>query len=93
MVLQSISGWYLITEALMGAVCAQSTAAWEDLIVLLVVMFWLWLVLKINYVNRKILLILLLKLYYTQRFNERNIKVMKSLDTVCWLNIDSDWCN
>lgn len=47
-----------------------------------VVMYWSYLVLKINYVNMKMLLIFLLELYYTQRFNERNIELMKSLDTV-----------
>lgn len=47
-------------------------------------MYWSYLVLKINYVNTKMLLIFLLELYYTQRFNERNIELTKSLDTVCY---------
>lgn len=49
-----------------------------------IVMYWSYLVLKINYVNTKMLLIFLLELYYTQRFNERNIELTKSLDTVCY---------
>lgn len=65
---------HLISEALMDAVCAQGMAAWEDFNSLLTVMFWLSLVLKITYVNMKLLLIFLLKLYYAQRFNERKHK-------------------
>lgn len=74
----------------MDAVCAQGMAAWEHFNNLLTVLFWLSLVLKITYVNMKLLLIFLLKLYYAQRFNERNIKVMKSLGSVCCLGLDSD---
>lgn len=81
---------HLISEALMDAVCAQGMAAWEHFNNLLTVLFWLSLVLKITYVNMKLLLIFLLKLYYAQRFNERNIKVMNSLGSVCCLGLDSD---